>query len=149
MGLPSGHTHCCWEKPHQTRALSEVIASNPLCPPRGKEGTGSVQRVVSGYPGHKGGRRTSSKGGGTGSEKGHDVLRFHEEPLVEPAELSLLARRPPHLAPALDAKRLQRGRCPLSRAVVSFVELSGHPGCVGALRAHHSCVTSSGVCARA
>lgn len=41
---------------------------------------------------------TSSKGEGTGSEKGHDSLGFHEEPVVQPAELLLLARRPPHLS---------------------------------------------------
>lgn len=55
LGPPQG-TYTAGGEPHQKRALLEVMAPNPLCSPRGEEGIGSVQRVVSGCPGHTGGR---------------------------------------------------------------------------------------------
>lgn len=94
-------------------------------------------------------RGPSFIGGKIDAERGPDLLGFQNKPVVEPVEHGLLARHPPHLTPALNARRPWRGLWPSCKAVVSSVGLSGHPGCVGALCAHHSCVTSSGVCVRA
>lgn len=95
-------------------------------------------------------KRSSFLGGETGPERGHGFLGFHNEPVVEPAESWVLARRPPHLSRSSPCQEaVQRGLCPLSKAAVSSVGRAGHPGCVGAGRAHHGCVMSSGVCARA
>lgn len=112
-GLPSGHPHFHGGKPHGKRALLEVSSSRPLSPPSqflGERGMRGVFRgcqwVASGYLDHQGRRKSSFKGGETGSMKGHDLLGFRNEPVVESAESWLPARRPPRLSPALDARRL-------------------------------------------
>lgn len=60
---------------------------------------------VSGYPDHQGGRRPSFVGEEIGSKRGRDLLRLHNEPVVEAAEPWLLAKGPPHHSPALDGRR--------------------------------------------
>lgn len=43
----------------------------------------------------------------TGTERGCDLLDFHNEPVAEPTESWLLPKRPPHPSPSsLDASRL-------------------------------------------
>lgn len=142
MGLPSRHIHFYWGEAHRKRALLEIISSSPLSPPfaipvsflvafpRGEEDVGGVQRVVSGNLDHQGGRRSSFKGGETGSEKGRDLLGFHKGPVVEPAEPGSWPGAPPpptHTLPSSRCQEAVEGPCPPHRAVVSSGTV-GPPG---------------------
>lgn len=88
---------------------------------------------------------SSLMGAETGSERGPDVLGFHWEPWWSPRSPGSWPGALPPL-PQLSMPGVCRGARALRARLwfLSSVGLSGHPGCVGAVRAHHRCVTSSG-----